>query len=83
MSQEEVAALHANFTRAREMQAAPMGTVLTVGACRMRCELASGKEEARDSPQHQSRLGEAAGQWGAEFAVDDDNSIAPSILCRC
>ena len=33
MSHDEVMALHANFTRARELQGAPAGTVLTVGAC--------------------------------------------------
>ena len=31
MSHEEVEALHANFTRARELQGAPAGTVLTAG----------------------------------------------------
>jgi len=33
MSLEEVAALHANHSRARELQMASAGTVLTVGAC--------------------------------------------------
>jgi hypothetical protein len=33
MSREEVAALHANFTRARELQTAPAGEVATIGAC--------------------------------------------------
>ena len=31
MSPEEVAELHANFTRARELQSTPAGTVLVVG----------------------------------------------------
>ena len=33
MSPEEVAALHANWTRARELQTAPDGVQLTPGAC--------------------------------------------------
>ena len=32
MSHEEVMALHANFTRARELQTAPVGTEITLGA---------------------------------------------------
>jgi hypothetical protein len=33
MSHEEVMALHANFTRARELQSVPVGTEVTLGAC--------------------------------------------------